>query len=121
MVLDVASSHRMEDDLHAVHASLEAFVSEPAPARRPNYRQGQALEALGHAVEYLIDSRLYLGASGDQAQLSCEADHREAIHLLMRLSREVFLECAQVVPLWTRVGRGLRRQMGRVTENRAAA
>ncbi len=105
--------------------SLDAFVRHAEPARRPDYVHGRALESLGHAVEYLIDSRMYLGAGGSLAKRGSETardskpgrdsdvDQCDAIHLLMRLSREIFLECPEVVPLWARVGRGLKRRLGR--------
>ena len=60
--------------------------------RRSSFSQGRALEILGHAVEYLVDSRMFL-----VDQLSTHAD-AEAVQILMRLSRQVFAECAEVVP-----------------------
>jgi hypothetical protein len=53
---------------------------------RSRYQTGRALESLGHAVEYLVDSRLFL-----VDEPATRADS-EALHLLMRLSREVFEE-----------------------------
>ena len=58
--------------------------------RRASYQQGRGLEILGHAVEYLIDSRMFL-----IDQPSTRADS-EAVQLLMLLSRQVFAECAPV-------------------------
>ena len=52
--------------------------------------QGQSLEMLGHAIEYLVDSRMHRDCG-----LSSLADS-EAQQILMRLSREVFAECAEV-------------------------
>ena len=66
--------------------------------RRPTQTQGQALEKLGHAVEYLVDSRMVL-----IHEPSTRAD-AEALDILMRLSRAVFAECEEIVP----VGRRLR-------------
>jgi hypothetical protein len=51
--------------------------------------QGRALELLGHAIEYLVDSQLHRGAT--------QADGR-AERILMRLSLEVFAECREVLP-----------------------
>ena len=51
--------------------------------RRTESHHGRSLQLLGHAAEYLADSRLFListSASSDE----------EAIRVLMRLSREVF-------------------------------
>jgi len=59
--------------------------------RRSSVQQGRALEILGHAVEYLVDSRMFLV---DQPTTRADA---EATQILMLLSREVFFECAAVV------------------------
>ncbi len=61
-------------------------------------QQGRALEMLGHAVEYLVDSRMF----GDEAGFRSEG---EAVQILMRMSRAVFAECPEVVPLRERVAR----------------
>jgi hypothetical protein len=75
--------------------------------RRPSPRQGRGLEALAHAVEYLLDSRLTLipplGPSADE----------EAVHLLKRLSRAIFDECAECLTLWQRMERACRPPQGR--------
>ena len=65
--------------------------------RRPTREQGQALEILGHALEYLVDSRMYLSK-----ERKTKADG-DAIHLLSSCSREVFATCAEVVPFRQRV------------------
>ena len=59
----------------------------------------EALEALGHAVEYLVDSRLF--DCGDHNY----QNEQEAVQILMRMSRAVFAECPEVVSLKRRVGR----------------
>jgi hypothetical protein len=58
--------------------------------RRATQQQGRGLEILGHAVEYLVDSRMFVI---DQPSTRADA---EAVQLLMLLSRQVFAECAQV-------------------------
>jgi hypothetical protein len=60
--------------------------------RRASQMQGRALEILGHAVEYLVDSRMFMI---DQPSTRADA---EAVQLLMLLSRHVFAECAEVTP-----------------------
>jgi hypothetical protein len=52
--------------------------------------QGQALETIGHAIEYVYDSRVYRNSG----QLS--ESEMEAVQILMRLSREVFQDCKEV-------------------------
>jgi hypothetical protein len=74
--------------------------------RRPTPQQGRALELLGHALEYLVDSRLYLTESDVSDNL--------AVQTLMRLNREVFAECAEVVPIGRRLRLRLRSWMGLV-------
>ena len=68
--------------------------------RQGTEQQGRSLERLGHAIDYLVDSQLYLipGAT--------PKDEAEAIQILMRLNREVFAECAEAVSL--RLGLKLR-------------
>ena len=81
--------------------------------RRGNLEQGRALETLGHAVEYLADSQMFLSA-GD----ACRSN-REAIQILMRCSRAVFLECPEVLPVKRRVGLWLTEGVSRLTRQRA--
>ena len=100
----------------ALPASTNAgYVSEAVPPanaavegvrscvqrRRPNQQQGRALEMLGHAIEYLIDSRLYMVPDWHERE-------QEAVQILMSRSRAVFAECealADALPLGLRVGR----------------
>jgi hypothetical protein len=75
--------------------------------RRANQEQGRALETLGHAIEYLMDSRLYAAEATDPRS------DAEAVNLLMGLSRAVFAECAEVTTLWAKVERLCRRSFAR--------
>ena len=75
-------------------------VRQARPAyvrRRGSAEQGRALETLGHAVEYLVDSRMRfndpLAAAGE----------RDAIEILMRLNRAVFSECPEIIPMGRRL------------------
>jgi hypothetical protein len=74
------------DDLNLVHVPI------PGLRRRANQLQGRGLEILGHAVEYLVDSRMFMV---DQPSTRADA---EAVQILMLLSRQVFAECAEVTP-----------------------
>jgi hypothetical protein len=65
--------------------------------RRGNREQGKALEALSHALEYLVDSRMFLI---DEPSSPADA---EAVQILARLSRKVFSECGKVEPFRTRL------------------
>jgi hypothetical protein len=75
--------------------------------RRPDRYQGRALEALGHAIEYLVDSDLRSGAETPSKAVG------DASQILMGLSRKVFTECAEVVPLSQRIQRQLTNMFGR--------
>lgn len=81
----------------------DAFQNPVPPAskriirRRPTQTQGKALEKLGHAVEYLVDSRMAL-----IHEPSTRAD-AEALDILMRLSRSVFADCEEIVPIGRRL------------------
>jgi hypothetical protein len=94
-----------------IASSLETLRTRSATRvirRRPTMSQGRALETLGHAIEYLVDSRMHR----DQG-LSSQADG-EAEQVIMRLNRAVFAECAEVV-FGGRLGGWLRLWLGRVT------
>ncbi len=69
-----------------------ALTGQPVP-RRLTREQGRAIEILGHAVEYLIDSRLFGGESRDA----------EAISLLKRANRRIFQDSVVAVPVGMRV------------------
>jgi hypothetical protein len=72
--------------------SRRAHTANRVFRRRPTTSQGHALEVLGHSIEYLVDQRMRRDTG-----LSAPADS-VAEQVLMRLSREVFAECAKVVP-----------------------
>ena len=61
--------------------------------RRGTLEQGRALETLGHAVEYLIDTRLFEPGEHNAR------DEQEAVQILMRMSRAVFAECPEVMSM----------------------
>jgi hypothetical protein len=75
--------------------------------RRGSQLQGRALETLGHSIEYLMDSRMFLSKYKNQ-----KAD-QEALRILKRLSREVFMECPEVVPIWNKVAQLCRKSFAR--------
>lgn len=84
----------------APYAGISSAVApKPVVRRRCNEYQGRALEKLGHAVEYLVDSRMAM--IGEPAT-KCDAD---ALDILMRLSRCVFSECTEIVPVGQRFKR----------------
>jgi hypothetical protein len=93
--------------LDEFHERLLAFDANPPRVvshgthmrRRGSLAQGRALESLGHAVEYLMDSDLF------QRSSAASTDNQAAIQILKGLSRAVFLECPEVVPLRRRLGR----------------
>ena len=73
---------------HHTQRSATALPKAKTISRRPTRVQGQALEALGHAIEYLIDSQMRRLDSQDWI------DDGDAIRLLSGLSRVVFNECS---------------------------
>ena len=62
--------------------------------RKTDTHHGATLQILGHAAEYIAESRRYM--------MSASKSDAEAIHILMRLSREVFEEYAEAVAVRTR-------------------
>ncbi len=88
-----------------------------AVRRRPNHEQGIALEKLGHAIEYLIDSSM---ARGEGLTNDTQSPEFEAVRIMMRLNCEIFSGCEPVTPLSERICRALgfkRQQMVRSGEN----
>ncbi len=83
--------------------------------RRPGRTQGRALEILGHAIEYLVDTSI---ASG----LPASPSTTEAVELLAEKSRAVFAECPAIPSLSQRLYRFLPRfLMPRPVNNRSAS
>lgn len=64
--------------------------------RKPSLRQGQALECLGHAIEYLIDSSMHDTSAREGRE------RMQAAQLLMKKSVAVFKECPEIVSLGQR-------------------
>jgi hypothetical protein len=74
-----------------------------AERRRLGREEGQALERLGHAVEYLIDSRMFL------THVPYTNAEEEAVQILMKMNRLVFESCPEIVTMRRRVSDGLLR------------
>jgi hypothetical protein len=74
--------------------------------RRGTIVQGRALETLGHAVEYLVDTRMF------HIEAFNADNEKEAVQILMRCSREVFSECPEVITLRKRVQRWWAKRVG---------
>lgn len=91
--------------------ALSLFLPPSQPLtihRRSETHHGLTLRTLGHAAEYLASSRI---ASMDAREA---AANREAVHILMRLSREVFDEFAELHQPRHRITDWLMRQVVRV-------
>jgi hypothetical protein len=59
--------------------------------RRISPDTGHALEILGHAVEYLTDEFIRAGGS-----VSPYDGQVQAVQMLMRLNRDIYLDCPEV-------------------------
>lgn len=98
------NAHTLSSSFATLPDFLQPSLLPPAPhRRRSNPVQGRALEILGHAIEYLMDSRV-LGEQDSYA-------NDDAIRILMVCSRSVFLDCAVVEPWHQRVQQGLLRRL----------
>ncbi len=97
--------------LPAMVVTSRRQASSLVQRRQPTMSQGQALEKLGRAIEYLYDSQVY------QKGGELTADDMEAVQTLMRLSREVFLQCREVIP----ERRGIKVWLSRLFAERRAA
>lgn len=110
--------HQSPGDLDRFHERLLASepqlaappprtVRGPSIRRRGSLEQGRALESLGHAVEYLMDCGMF-----QRDKVDNEAN-QAAIQILMRLSRAVFLECPEILPLGRRLAQWSNRAVDR--------
>lgn len=77
----------------------------PKPRRQTTPEQVRALEVLGHAVEHLVDSRLF-----EQWESAADA---EAVHLLMSCSLAVYAGDQDVKPWHQRVQHNLLKRLHR--------
>ena len=75
----------------ARYPDTQPRIRRHPPARRPTPQQGIALEILGHAIEYLVDSNFYHQRADVPAV-------KEAVAILKQSNREVFAEAPEVVP-----------------------
>ena len=75
----------------------------PVESRHSTSDQARSLQALSHAIEYLVDSRLF-----DTWQSPSDA---EAVHILMTCSREVFQQCGVTRSWPQRVQQGILRRL----------
>jgi len=78
------------------------------PRRRAGGPQGRAIETLGHAIEYLVDSRL---ARFEETTSPADA---EAVQLLIHCSQEVFAVCLEIVPLRLQIRRWIAERLHRL-------
>ena len=77
--------------------------------RRITREQGQALETIGHAADYLMDSYVYLGAV--EAVMHPNADEMEAVRLLIQARNRVLESLEVVAPVSQRIAAALRRNV----------
>jgi hypothetical protein len=86
-----------------VSVPVDFLRSNTLRRRRISPRAGRALEILGHAIDYLIDENVYaadsrsipIGRSGQMGQM-------EAVQLLMKINRQIYLDCPEVPSVWER-------------------
>ncbi len=110
---EVSSVDKLAEEIANIPAeqndgSPEGFTERRRFVRRRADRvQGRSLEILGHAIEYLVDTRMFV------LEPEAAKAEREAVQILMRLSRTVFSECEEVVTLGDRLAAWWRQTMKR--------
>ena len=87
-----------------------------ARRRRISQDDGRALEILGHAIDYLSDEFIHRGGS-----LAARDPHVQAVQLLMKLNREIYLSCPEAPSLADRFRTLLRRTMASAGSSRILA
>lgn len=83
-----------------IPASAPAVPTEsvqPKRRRRISPQAGQALEILGHAIEYLADEFVHEGR-----EIPARNGRLQAVQLLMAVNRQVYFECPEVPTLGER-------------------
>lgn len=79
-----------EDRLEALPRSLAFGHLSLTVLSQSRSHHGDSLRMLGHAAEYLVDSRMF------SPEIPETMGDREAVHILMRVRREVFDEYAVI-------------------------
>lgn len=78
-----------------VRASTQVVTTRRcAVRRRISPQAGHALEILGHAIEYLTDEYVHAGG-----EFSARDGEVQAVQLLMKLNRQIYLDCPAVPSL----------------------
>ena len=78
-------------------------MTTPPIRRQPTPETGRALELLGHAIEYLADE--YAVDDRSKGPLGNADPRIEAIQILKKFNRQIYLSCAEVPPPFRRVRR----------------
>ena len=77
--------------------------------RRISREQGQALETIGHAADYLMDSYVYIGPV--EAVLHPNSAEMEAVQILIQARNHVLDSLEVVEPVAQRIAAALRRSV----------
>jgi hypothetical protein len=77
--------------------SAATFTRKRVHRRKISPQAGHALEILGHAIEYLSDEFVHAGGS-----FSAHDGQVEAVQLLMRINRQIYLDCPEIPTLGER-------------------
>jgi hypothetical protein len=80
--------------------ALVPAARRPVARRAETREQGEALEMLGHAIEYLMDTRL---EGGYRLMRFAGTPEFEAVQILMRANRELYASFPEVKPLGSRL------------------
>ncbi len=91
-------------EVRATYPRLRAEVHREQFTRRPTPQGGIAIEILGHAIEYLVDTNFYHQRSNLPAV-------KEAIVILKQSSRDVFADAPVVLPTSSRAVRWIRSRL----------
>lgn len=87
-----------------MYPSPQAESRRKQVTRRPTPQGGMALEILGHAIEYLVDTNFYHQRSDVPAV-------KDAIAILKQSSRDVFADAPEVLPAGARAARWIRSRL----------
>lgn len=103
---EMFDTQQMAAEPNPTSAALAASTEAVRGHRRMSREQGHALETIGHAVDYLLDTHIHETGAGQDIVSECNAEI-EAICILTH-SRNVLLQSLPLqAPLSSRIWRAL--------------
>jgi hypothetical protein len=108
----------------ATSAALHACAGVLRGRRRMTREQGRALERIGHAADYLLDTYICFGPTSEMLRSKSpqiEAMHIEAIQILGHARNRILESLPIIEPIYRRIWNAIARTRIRISINRKPA